>query len=129
LTALDYFSRAYLLGLALMSVLGIFQAVRFHWKLTRQERTDLLMGAVNDMEFSFSRALRLAFALGLALFANQLMQIIHLFSPPMRSADYDLSWSMPDFFLLCQMCFFPLILLLILEWTVAARLRYLTRSH
>jgi hypothetical protein len=129
LTALDYFSRTYLLGLFLVLVLGVFQAVHFHWKLSRAAHTDLLIGKMQNIEYSFAKALRLAFALGLALFANQLMQIIHLFSPPVRSADYDLSWSMPELFLLCQMCFFPLIVLLLLEWTLTARIRRVTRSR
>jgi TRAP-type C4-dicarboxylate transport system permease small subunit len=116
-----------------VSVFGVFHGIRFHWKLSRATRTESLRNPgsaeLRDIEFSFAKALRLAFALGLALFANQFMQIVHSFSPRMRSADYDFSWSMPEFFLLCQMCFFPLIFLLVLEWSLTARIRRLTRPH
>jgi hypothetical protein len=57
------------------------------------------------------------------------MQIIYLSSPRMLSADLDLSWSMPEFFLLCQMFFSPLIVLPMLDWSLTAHIRHLTHRH
>jgi hypothetical protein len=130
-TVLDFLSRAYLLGLFLLSIFGVLQTVRFHWKLSRAPSAELqinpqVMAALEGIELSFAKALRLAFAMGLALFANQFMQIVYLFSPLMHN--YESSWSVPEFFLICQLCFFPLIVLLILEWSLAARSR-LRRDH
>ena len=130
-TALDYFSRTYLLGLFLLLMFGVLQAFWFHWKLVRattdSSTNPRVVESQGNIEFSFAKALRLAFALGLALFANQLMRIVYLIAPLMHN--YEGVWSVPEFFLICQMCFFPLVSLLILEWSMTAHVRRLTRSR
>jgi hypothetical protein len=132
-SAICIFSKVYLAASILLVTLYLVRSTALHVELSR---LDLRAGtfsstidAVRDHCLSLREAQHISLALGRGLFAAELSQLLVLFTPLLRSTDAQPWFSIPQFLIVCQLCFMPVILLLIMDWALSIHLRRVIRSH
>lgn len=72
------------------------------------------------------QAQSIALGLGRALLAAQLSGLLLEFSPILRGADVEPWFGVQTFVILSQICFLPVLILLVLDWLLTAHLRHAT---
>jgi hypothetical protein len=128
------FSRAYLFASTCLVIFYIFSNIGFHrklWEVSKQSasHSEQILDQVHDHSAGLRQAEHVALGIGRALFASQLSILLLGFSPRFRATDSEPWLSVPEFLLVCQTAFLPVLTLLILDWLLCTHLRAVTRSH
>lgn len=131
---LGLFSKFYFLGMALLVSGYLIRHICLHAKLSGLGRrkapiSTSTIDLIRDHCTGLREAEHIALGLARALFAAQLSQLLFLFTPMMRATDIEPWLSVPHFLIICQLCFLPVLLLLMLDWFLSIHLRSVTRRR
>ena len=131
---LGLFSKIYVVAMALLFFAYLVRHLWFHrilW-VARRLSVEAKQRTLNKVEAHLAglrQAEHIALGLGRALFAAQLSALLLVFSPLFRSTDIQPWFDVPNFVIICQLCFLPVLLLLTLDWLLGCHLRRLTLPH
>jgi hypothetical protein len=131
---LGLFSKIYILSMCILFLTYFFRSLSLHssLRLSRVSSGEARQRTLNKIEAHLAglrQAEHIALGLGRALFAAQLSNLLLVFSPIMRGTDIQPWLDVPNFVIICQLCFLPTLLLLSLDWLLACHLRRITLLH
>ena len=134
LLMLSLFSKIYLLGMWICGLCYFVRNVVLHRRLSRardlkDSEFEGTVAVIRDHCAGLREAEHLTLGLGRALFAAQLSQLLFFFTPMIRATDAEPVYSIPYYLIVCQLCFLPMLLLLILDWGLSTHLRSVVRMH
>ena len=128
---LGYISRLYILGMAFLVAFYVFRHASIHrqiWRVSK-EKVENIFRTIDQMQSHCSglrQAEHVALGLGRALFAAQLSQLLLMFLPMFRATYINPWFSVPQYVIICQLCFLPALILLFMDWLLSAHLRKIT---
>jgi len=128
---LGYISKIYFLVMGFLVLGYLLRHFWLHRALFHVSRTVLANSnfphdKIESHFIGLRQAQHIALGFGRALFAAQLSMLLYEFSPIMRATDGQPWYSVPTFLILSQMCFLPVLVLLVLEWLLSVHLRHVT---
>ncbi|HTP69229.1 MAG TPA: hypothetical protein VMJ35_10035 [Dongiaceae bacterium] len=131
---LGLFSKLYVVAMVLLLLFYVARHSVLHAKLARLREPGSssfspTIELIRDHTAGLREAEHIALGSGRALFAAQLSQLLVLFTPLMRSTDAQPWFDVPNFIIICQLCFLPVLLLLVLDWALSGHLRRVIRRR
>jgi hypothetical protein len=133
-SSLGLFSKVYSASMLLLVCGYLIRQCCLHRRLwtvanSSPQTLDTIIEEVHGYSQGLRQAQHIALGLGRALFAAQLSGLLFFFTPLMRSTDADPWFALPEFVIICQLCFLPVLILLAFDWALAIHTRHLSRRH